>query len=157
MKGFANHYSIMQNLEIKNNLIFHVLRHLMNVFNYLLIHFSFNYSSQHITVHTHWYENIFRNQNRIKGIDTKMHRACPQRRYRLSNIQPNGVVRESRHCSLAVFKRNQTPSQDERFPWGMSEASIVRWVLGICCLFLLFPGNKGGLCNRILSRTIHLH
>ena len=83
-----------------------------------------------------------------------MHRACPQRRYRLINVQPNGVVRDSRHCSLAVFKRNQTPSQDERFPWGMSEASIVRWVLGICCLFLLFPGNKGGLSNRILFRII---
>ena len=74
-----------------------------------------------------------------------MFRVRPQRRSRLNNIQPNGDVKESRHCSLLASKRNLTqkltPSYDERFPWGMSEASIIRWVLGICCLFLLFPGT----------------
>ena len=85
----------------------------------------------------------FRKQKGIADIGTTMFRACPQRRNRLGNFQPNGVVRESRHCCLDASKRNlkPTPCYDERFPWGMSEASIVRWVLGICCLFLLFPGT----------------
>ena len=85
-----------------------------------------------------------------------MFRACPQRRNRLNNLQPNGVGKESRHCSFLASKRNltqqPTPCYDERFPWGMSEASIVRWALGICCLFLLFPGTYGTLRNMISLR-----
>ena len=95
----------------------------------------------------------FRYQKGIESIGIKMYRACPQRRNRLNNLQPNGVGKESRHCSLLASKRNltqqPTPCYDERFPWGMSEASIVRWVLGICCLFLLFPGTKSTQRNII--------
>ena len=92
----------------------------------------------------------FRIQKSIAAIHTKMYRACPQKRSRLSNFQPNGTIRESRCYTFVGSKRNLTPSHDERFPWGMSETSIVRWVLGICCLFLLFPGTKSSHSILIL-------
>ena len=90
-----------------------------------------------------------------------MYRAYPQKRSRLSHFESNGVVRESRRYTSVGSKRKQTqnptPSYDERFPWGMSETSIIRWVLGICCLFLLFPGTKCSLSIFIFFNIIYYY
>ena len=74
-----------------------------------------------------------------------MYKGCPEKRHRLSTSQRNGAVTSS--CRQYGFaSKNKRPqnlisSHDERLLWGLSETSIVRWLLGICCLFLLFPGT----------------
>ena len=73
-----------------------------------------------------------------------MYKGCPEKRHRLSTSQRNGAVTESCQYGFASKKKrpqNLISSHDEKLLWGLSETSIVRWLLGICCLFLLFPGT----------------
>ena len=80
-----------------------------------------------------------------------MYKGCPEKRHRLSTSQRNGAVTSSCRYGFASKKKrpqNLISSHDERLLWGLSETSIVRWLLGICCLFLLFPGTTALVHNK---------
>ena len=90
-----------------------------------------------------------------EDIYSEMYTACPQKRHRLNSNHRNGFAMTVSCRYPFPSKRKQPqnliPSHDERFLWGMSETSIVRWMLGICCLFLLFPGTYNQSECKILN------
>ena len=78
-----------------------------------------------------------------------MYTGCFSKRHWLANNQRNEAT--SYHASSARKRRphNFISSYDERFHQRLFETNIVRWMLGICCLFLLFPGIKNKLCKYV--------